>query len=158
MIQIYIYSREAIQAIKPHTDAPHLIISINSSEENAREVRLPRSEMTIGVHSVVFGDVDRDEEGKVPAMTVDQADGIWKFVDDNLPNITRILVHCDGGRSRSPGVGAALGAMLNQDDKEFFNRYTPNMHVYRTMINTFVDKFDTKVSDEDQNLLLKKPT
>ena len=149
MIEIYIYSREAIQAIKPHDDCNHLIISINSSEDNAREVRLQRCEQTIGVHSVVFGDVDHDEEGKVPAMTEDQARAIWKFIEENRSNIGRILVHCDGGRSRSPGVGAALGAMLNHDDKKFFMRYTPNMHCYRTMINTCPDELITELPNED---------
>lgn len=150
-IGVYVYSREAIQAIRPHDDADHLIISISSGQEDSLSIRLPICSNTIGVHRTVFGDVDRDEEGKVPAMTADQAKAIWDFIEQHQGKFSRILLHCDGGRSRSPGVAASIAAMLNHDDKYFFERYTPNMHVYRTMINSFLDRED---DHENQDILL----
>lgn len=49
--------------------------------------------------------------------------------------IERIILHCDAGVSRSPGVAAALSKSLLGDDAEFFRRYRPNMRVYRTLLN-----------------------
>lgn len=139
-VEIYVYSREAIQAIPPHEEAQHLIISINTTPADADAVRPSRCRSTVGMHFTIFGDVD--VSSVVPRMTEEQARDIWEFIAEHRAKITRILVHCDGGRSRSPGVAAAIAACLNRDDKEFFARYTPNMHVYRTMMNTFTDGYE----------------
>ena len=48
-------------------------------------------------------------------------------------------MHCDAGKSRSPAVAAALARVLDGDDAHFFGgRYTPNMRVYRTLLESSV--------------------
>jgi predicted protein tyrosine phosphatase len=52
------------------------------------------------------------------------------------PNAERIVVHCDAGLSRSPGVAAALAKIHNGDDSEFFKRHSGlNRRVYRMILD-----------------------
>jgi len=46
-----------------------------------------------------------------------------------------MMVHCEAGVSRSPGVAAALSKIHLGEDQEFFDNYTPNMLVYRKILN-----------------------
>ena len=77
-----------------------------------------------------------DEERGNNAMTSDDAHEILDFVSDWVDEDVEILVHCGAGVSRSAGVAAALGLLLNGDDSLVFDdgRYSPNMHCYRTML------------------------
>lgn len=81
---------------------------------------------------------------------------ICDFVNYSIKHrgCTTLLVHCQAGVSRSPAVAAALSKVLlgdantttqestgytfvgNGDDSEYFGKYRPNMHVYRTLLNT----------------------
>jgi predicted protein tyrosine phosphatase len=52
--------------------------------------------------------------------------------------VQAILVHCDAGWSRSPAVAAALTkTVFEQDDSHWFRTKSPNMLVYRTLLNVF---------------------
>lgn len=46
----------------------------------------------------------------------------------------RFYVHCDAGQSRSAGIAAALAKYYLRDDWEFFRTKTPNMLVYRKLL------------------------
>jgi predicted protein tyrosine phosphatase len=69
-------------------------------------------------------------------FTENDADQILDFVESH-PEAELIIVHCDGGVSRSAGIAAALSKILTGSDFNIFNskRYQPNMHVYRTILN-----------------------
>ena len=55
-----------------------------------------------------------------------------------------IICQCSAGISRSAGVAAALGVILNGSDKEIFNdpKYCPNRFVYRTILNEYENQLD----------------
>ena len=69
------------------------------------------------------------------------ADQVWDFVLGHRDEIGRVVLHCDAGLSRSPGVAAALSRVLVGDDSGFFKRYRPNMRVYRTLLERYYDPF-----------------
>jgi len=63
------------------------------------------------------------------------------------------MVHCEAGMSRSPAVGAAISKLRWDDDQVFFDKYTPNMRVYRHIMNLGMErKTSDSVFDEDNSL------
>ena len=133
---IFVYSRSALDAVRPH-EVPHVIISITSSPDDVARLRL--NKMYRGVLRLSFPDAEVPSDLYVEAtlFSPEHARKVWTFVQEHLPEIQRIIVHCDAGVSRSPVVAAALARVLNDDDTEFFGgRYRPNMRVYRTLLET----------------------
>ena len=49
-------------------------------------------------------------------------------------SVEAIVVHCEGGLSRSPGVAAALQKIMEGDDTEWFKSKTPNSLVYSLIL------------------------
>lgn len=88
-----------------------------------------------------FADIDRPSAGAV-MFGAEHARAICAFVSEHRSSIECVVVHCDAGFSRSPAVAAALARCLGQDDAEFFRRYHPNMHVYRTLIDAWNNRED----------------
>ncbi len=134
-MEIFVYSRNAFDAAGRH-EAPHVVISITSSPDDVARVRANKA--CRGILRLSFPDADSPSERffEHELFSREQAALIWNFVDEHLPHIERILVHCDAGFSRSPAVGAALARVLNGDDAEFFGgRYRPNMLVYRSLLD-----------------------
>jgi predicted protein tyrosine phosphatase len=134
-MEIFVYSRNAFDAARPH-EAPHIVISITSSPDDVARVRANMA--CRGILRLSFPDADAPSErfSEHELFTPEQAAMIWNFVDEHRPHIERILVHCDAGVSRSAAVGAALARVLNGDDAEFFGgRYRPNMRVYQTLLD-----------------------
>ena len=81
-----------------------------------------------------FGDVMPGEEG---AMTEEQAQEIVRFVGKMASRgMEHLVVHCDGGVSRSAGVAAALGDILGLGDGFVFDDpwKCPNMGCYRKVL------------------------
>ncbi len=72
-------------------------------------------------------------------MTAEDAEKVRGFVmQDPQPDL--LLVHCDGGISRSAGVAAAIMKYLTGSDEEIFvsRMYRPNMHCYRMTLNALM--------------------
>ena len=135
-MDIYVYSRSALDAARPH-EVPHLIISITSSRGDV--ARLRSNAMCRGVLRLAFPDAEATSSlfPEANLFSREQAEEIWGFVHQHLLDVRRIIVHCDAGLSRSPAVAAALARVLKGDDAEFFGgRYRPNMRVYRTLLET----------------------
>lgn len=141
--EFIVYNRSAIEALKPH-EVPHIIVSIRSPKD-PQEARLPTGKHTLGVCRLTFHDMD-DAHMAYPAIKKEyetecfsrsQARQIIDLVRAN-PDAQRLLVHCDAGFSRSPAVAAALSKAITGDDKAFFKRYSPNMRVYRTLLEEFM--------------------
>ena len=78
-----------------------------------------------------FDDVD----GGKNCITKEDAQMIKSFIERHKDKL--IIVHCDGGVSRSAGIAAALMKYYNGDDTPIFDnpKYYPNMLCYRTMLN-----------------------
>jgi predicted protein tyrosine phosphatase len=134
-MEIFVYSRNALDAARPH-EAPHVVISITSGPDDMARVRANKA--CRGILRLSFPDADVPSErfSEDELFSREHAAMIWRFVDEHRPNIERILVHCDAGVSRSAAVGAALARVLNGDDAQFFGgRYRPNMRVYQTLLD-----------------------
>jgi predicted protein tyrosine phosphatase len=56
------------------------------------------------------------------------------FVRAHMTTTELLVVHCEFGRSRSAGMGAAVSRWHNGEDAEFFSRFDPNRHVYELML------------------------
>lgn len=133
-MDIFVYSRSAIEAVAPH-EVPHVIISITSSADDV--ARLRTRETCRGILRIAFPDADAPSERfrEDELFSSAHAAQIWRFVLDQRAHIERIVVHCDAGVSRSAAVAAAIARVFLGDDAEFFQgRYRPNPRVYRMLI------------------------
>jgi predicted protein tyrosine phosphatase len=158
-MEFTVYSRPQIEAIKPHTDVEHVIISIRTPGDTS-EVKLPLAgPKTLGVLHLSF--YDNAKEAPQPPIPLrdlgvtrqeydaaflglplgtffDEKMGleIVLFVRQHHAKAKRIIVHCDDGLSRSPAVVAALAKMLGQDDSRYHQDYNPNQRVYRLILGS----------------------
>ena len=139
-MEFFVYSRPAIERVPAH-DVPHVIISITTTADD--EARIPPSPQCRATLRLVFLDADQPGDGfpESALFSNEHADRVWNFVLDHRPHIARIILHCDAGVSRSPGVAAALAKVLVGDDSEFFNRYHPNRRVYTTLLSRYRERF-----------------
>ena len=114
--------------------APHIIISITDPGTLPAIIR-PNFQNK-GTLRLEFEDIDAEEP---EAMTEAHAEAIAKFVNEHKDSVDMIVVHCEAGVSRSAGVAAAIGLVLNGDDKQFFTnpRFCPNMWCYRLVLDAF---------------------
>ncbi len=148
-MRIQVYSRGAIEALEPPTE-PYAIISISTFPSDAANVLLPEGEAKMGFTKLVFADLDRPDPEKAVGMFDDrQAFTVWRLVEKMVAEgVDLLLIHCDAGGSRSPGMAAAIAKILNDDDSEWFKTKTPNMHVYRTMMNKWYDMHPVESAPE----------
>lgn len=131
-MEIFVYSRGAIERLAPH-DVPHVIISITTTADDV--ARLPSGDQCKGVLRLAFLDADAPRSDDATGLfSTEHATAICDFVEQHRRVVRRIVVHCDAGLSRSPGVAAALAVCLGGSDEEFFRRYRPNMLVYRRLL------------------------
>lgn len=138
-VDIFVYSRGAVERVSPQ-EVPHVIISITTSEDD--RARLPASPLCRAVLRLAFADADAATSAIPEAALFSRAHAraIWDLVEAHRPHIERIVVHCDAGMCRSPAVAAAIAKVMDGDDAPYFQRYRPNMRVYRTMLETYYDE------------------
>ncbi|MEZ4253826.1 MAG: hypothetical protein R3B99_36945, partial [Polyangiales bacterium] len=132
-MKLVVHSRPAIEASTPPEEA-HVVISITTTADDAAV--LPDAPSRVAVLRLVFPDADVAVAGlsKDALFSSDHADRVWDFLDAHRDAITCVVLHCDAGMSRSPGVAAAIARVEHGDDTFFFRRYHPNMRVYRTLL------------------------
>ncbi|MBR1454837.1 MAG: dual specificity protein phosphatase family protein [Lachnospiraceae bacterium] len=87
-----------------------------------------------GVFKIKFD----DEEVEHLGITAEQANDIWKFIQEHLDkneHIDTIVCSCDGGVSRSAGLAAAILMKFKGDDTEIWSdaEFAPNKLVYKRM-------------------------
>lgn len=85
-----------------------------------------------------FDDIDF-EDGPDGCMTVKDGVAIADFVNKWNDKIDKIIVHCDGGISRSAGVCAAIMRVTAGDDYIIFHNKNkaPNMTCYLNTLKGF---------------------
>jgi predicted protein tyrosine phosphatase len=130
-VEIFVYSRAAIERLPPH-DVPHVIVSVTSGDTDVAV--LPSSSSCRGILRLVFSDIGEEAGVDGIVFTREHARTVWEFLERHRAAITRLVVHCDAGLSRSPAIAAAVAKAWLGDDNEFFRRYLPNQHVYRTLL------------------------
>lgn len=133
-----------------HTD-PYILISI--TDTNLPPNTFGDDPMLIGVLPLKFDDTEENEPNHI---TDEQAHAIVKFVKKFDQTISHIVVHCEGGVSRSAGIAAALCLHYNNDDWDIFNNVhlAPNMTCYKTLLHAFHHPIDDKIAQQkiDHNL------
>ena len=72
-----------------------------------------------------------------------QAIQILDFVSKMWDEVDCFLIHCDMGQSRSPAVAAAIENIYygSGADQYWFNTKTPNMLVYRKLLDVYHEKY-----------------
>ena len=75
-------------------------------------------------------------------ISKETAEEIANFAKEWWNKVDQIVVHCDGGVSRSAGVAAAILKYFTGDDSEIFDNpnYYPNMLVYRMVLNALMEE------------------
>lgn len=101
----------------------------------------------LGLLQLAFADVNKEEDVErinvlvhatenTSFFTKEHAAQIINFVQEmKSKGIELFLVHCEAGISRSPAIAAALHKIfVDKDDMEYFKRFQPNSHVYKTIL------------------------
>lgn len=143
-MKFLILSRRAALTVVPSLEISHAVISI-TDPDNRKPAQFTISDFTKDVLYIKCYDVDKGsanyfwypERYKKGAFTKEQAVEILDFMEEVKDDIDTLVVHCDAGISRSSGVAAALSLIYTGTDKGIFmdKRYTPNMFMYRTILN-----------------------
>jgi predicted protein tyrosine phosphatase len=142
--EIVIKNRHDLENWIPYEDKTYIIISIT---ENG-VFHFPINQACRGVLRLQFNDIDckPHEEQQTETykktyklFTKKQAKKIIKFLNDS-DKVNVVICQCRAGKSGSAGVGAAIGIILNNSDKEIFDNplYYPNRYVYRTILNEYI--------------------
>ncbi len=113
-----------------------IIISIGSPFEQPANIYRNSGSNVRFILRVLF----EDEDAGPSVMSAEQADHIRDVVNLWYGKVGRIIVQCEAGVSRSAGVAAAILKAKTGDDMSVFGNpfYKPNMHCYRTMLNSFI--------------------
>lgn len=129
--------KQALNLAKEDFSLNRVIISIRSIGDYNLEFN-PKNYSIKDIIRVHFNDI---EDGKY-AITFHDAERIAWFVKQYWNKVDQIVVHCDGGVSRSAGVAAAILKYFTNDDSEIFDNpnYYPNMMVYRRVLNALMEE------------------
>lgn len=95
-----------------------------------------KTQNRIGLLELQFEDIDKPNNSTHLFFNSNQAQQILDFVEEFYNKIEVLLIHCHAGMSRSPAVAAAIDFIYTGNDSHWFKTKTPNMHVYRTILNT----------------------
>lgn len=110
-------------------DEPWIAISISTQKGEWPSIPIGNRQGLLQLHFQ-----DSEFPGRA-TISPNQAEEIVRFVREH--DVSHIMVHCEMGRSRSPAIAAALANIFNEgNDQAFFQPpYTPNMLVYRLVLN-----------------------
>lgn len=126
---------------------PFAIISIQEYPLESMGMRYVEGGNLKAALNIHFSDIEREPRTNYPEvrlMKEEDAKKIKEFVEELIKNdeIEELIVHCYAGASRSPAVAAALSKIYNDDDQEYFEECTPNMHVYNMILDAYGFKND----------------
>lgn len=116
-----------------------IIISIKSTWDNTNtNVYCNNKNNVLAICKLSFDDIEK-EDGSKGCMSIEQGKIIAKFINKWIDNIDTIIVHCDGGISRSAGVCAAIMRVTAGDDYIIFHNKNkaPNMTCYLYTLKGF---------------------
>src|SRR3954467_3561018 len=130
-MEIIITDREGIEK-GVMVKSSYVVISIHDPDKQP-----PRIRKQPGFRASLVLSFDDAEEvpamalpGEIVLMSRGQAKKIRRFIEKHREDVGAVVVHCEAGMSRSPGVAAALCRAFGQDDQLFWQEYQPNRHVY----------------------------
>lgn len=138
-----IFSRKKCEVYcSQHHDKTSLIISIKSSwDKEDPNIYMSDKNKVKAILSLIFDDVEKEDtiNGKEYCMSFDDGIKIAKFINNWYNKVDNIIVHCDGGISRSAGVAAAIMRVKEGDDWPIFDSTTkhPNITCYLRTLKGF---------------------
>lgn len=135
-----VMNRLAASEYSKNSNIPKTII-ISITDIGSSENTFALNNQIIDILRLQFFDC---EVGDIGHITKIDSKKIIEFVNKHINDIEQIVVHCEGGISRSAGVCAALMKIINGDDWEIFNnaKYCPNMTCYKTILETYFESYD----------------
>ena len=109
------------------------VISISDFDKEYPHLENNHDNGIVYKYKIHFGDVD---EGEQHCITDSDAMQIASFVFSIKDRADMLIVHCEAGISRSPGVAAAVLKFIDDDDTPIFDNhlYRPNMTCYRKVL------------------------
>lgn len=134
IIDIQVRSRKHAQEYQP--DVPWAAISVSTDPDQFPKLK---TENRVGLLQLSFWDIGQEwKEFQDKAFNHQQAQQIFDFLKA-VPDIQALLVHCEMGLSRSPAIAAAIAHTMYgpEASKVYFNRFTPNHFVYKTMLEQY---------------------
>jgi predicted protein tyrosine phosphatase len=87
----------------------------------------------LGLLQLVFADTA--DPDRADSFTVSQATELLDFVELVWDRVEVLLIHCEAGMSRSPGVAAALSRIHYGDDGPWGEYDFPNSLVYQRLVD-----------------------
>ena len=137
-MNFYVLSRQSAKSESYRLTEPTLIISIT---DPALELNsFADNKNIVGICRVQFDDVTKENARPSDVlMSPEDAAKIKDYVISYMDKVENVIVHCEGGISRSAGVMAAIQRYITGDDSSILHssRYLPNDHCYRLMLKAF---------------------
>lgn len=153
-----IHVRDRPGAIEFRSTKPWAAISVATYECDLPQLS---TENRVGLLRLVFDDIDpttrfnrEDSWGRQEQLFTDEmALEVVNFVISIRDKVEDLLIHCQAGACRSPAIAAGITrGMLHKDDTLYFRRHTPNMLVYRKILEQchgLVPQVQTPVEDSE---------
>ena len=116
-----------------------IIISIKSSwDKEPPLVYSNKDNRVVAILSLSFDDIDMEDDPKF-AMNDEDGKRIAEFVKEYYEQVELIIVHCDGGISRSAGIAAGIMRVYEHGDYPVFRNKGkhPNMTCYLKTLKGF---------------------
>jgi predicted protein tyrosine phosphatase len=126
-----VLSREAVRNIAPNIKEPFIWISIRDALQELISCTNPQC---VGFIDLVFND-DSTSFTKVQAELIYE----WLYTQDLD---AEIIINCHAGISRSAAIASAIEETIFKNrEHNYFKQKVPNMHVYKTMLEVYHNKF-----------------
>lgn len=133
-----VFVRSKGHAAMFESDVPFAAISVST---NPGEWPVISETNRVGLLQLHFADRDisNPSQEKIEELDLfrpEYAKQILDFVSANWDKVEAFLIHCEAGISRSPAIAAAITKIAGGDDKYYFNHYSPNKYVYKTILES----------------------
>lgn len=143
--RIVVMNRNQIEVNKIDLTEPYVVISISCPNDQAT----PNiNKFCKAILFIEADDIEKEviifADQKAKLFSKDDARRILEFYKDYKDKVTRIIVHCDAGISRSPAVAAALYRIEGRMDDNWFKHYHPNRRVYSLILAEYFEVADAE--------------
>ena len=138
-----VFSRQFCERFcKQNHNKTSIIISIKSTwDKQLPQVFCNEKNNVKAILSLTFDDIEKEDEpfveGKEFCMTLNDGKKIAKFINTWYDKVDMIIVHCDGGISRSAGVAAGIMRSKEGFDWSIFKNKIPNITCYLRTLKAF---------------------
>lgn len=124
---------------KQKHDKPSIIISISSKyESKEHNVFISDQNNVKAILRLSFADIEKEDDAN-ECMSIKDGKKVADFINKWFDLVDTIIVHCEGGISRSAGVMAAILRVKTGDDYKIFKNHkkAPNMTCYLHTLKGF---------------------